>query len=104
MPIVEKAKQNTPSFCAEVTTSLAGWKQPGEAMLYILCGAAGRRVGEALGLEIGKQVTDNFRIFDGHQGEAWYSYFQFTLYRAALLGWQGSAGEWTIPPFGSWID
>jgi integrase len=60
MPIVEKAKQNTPSFSAEVMSQLASWRKPRERMLFILCGAAGLRIGEALGLEIGKHISSDF--------------------------------------------
>ncbi len=48
MPVVEQAKQNTPSFSSEVMTGLATWKKPRERMIFILCGAAGLRIGEAL--------------------------------------------------------
>jgi integrase len=60
MPIVEKAKQNTPSFSAEVTSKLSRWRKPREQVLFILCGAAGLRIGEALGLEINKHLSPDF--------------------------------------------
>jgi integrase len=62
MPIVEKAKQNTPCFSGDVMTGLAGWKKPRERMLFILCGAAGLRIGEALGLEIDKHIASDFSL------------------------------------------
>lgn len=40
---------------------LTQWKYPCERMLFILCGAAGLRIGEALGLEIGKHFSEDFR-------------------------------------------
>lgn len=61
MPIVKKSVQNTPSFAKEIMSGLAQWKYPRERMLFILCGAAGLRIGEALGLEIGKHFSDDFR-------------------------------------------
>ena len=61
MPIVKKSKQNTPSFSREIMNGLANWKYPRERMLFILCGAAGMRIGEALGLEIDKHISSNFR-------------------------------------------
>ncbi|MDR3725961.1 MAG: tyrosine-type recombinase/integrase [Terracidiphilus sp.] len=64
MPIVEEAKQNTPSFSAVIMTGLAKWQYPRERMLFILCGAAGLRIGEALGLEIGKHITEDFRTLN----------------------------------------
>ncbi len=60
MPIVEQSKQNTPSFSSEIMTGLAGWKFPRERMLFILCGAAGLRIGEALGIEIDKHISSDF--------------------------------------------
>jgi integrase len=62
MPIVEKAKQNTPCFSGDVMTGLAGWKKPRERMLFILCGAAGLRIGEALGIEIDKHIASDFSL------------------------------------------
>jgi integrase len=61
MPIVKKSTQNTPSFSREIMSGLAHWKYPRERMLFILCGAAGGRIGEALGLEIDKHFSEDFR-------------------------------------------
>jgi integrase len=61
MPIVKKSTQNTPSFSREIMSGLAQWKYPRERMLFILCGAAGLRIGEALGLEISKHFSEDFR-------------------------------------------
>jgi Phage integrase family len=60
MPIVDKAKQNTPSFSSEVMSGLANWKEERERMVFILCGATGLRIGEALGLEIDKHISPDF--------------------------------------------
>jgi integrase len=60
MPIVEKAKQNTPCFSSEVISGLATWKKERERMVFILCGAAGLRIGEALGIEIDKHISPDF--------------------------------------------
>jgi len=60
MPLVEKAKQNTPCFSLEVMSGLAVWKKERERMVFILCGAAGLRIGEALGLEIDKHISPDF--------------------------------------------
>ena len=60
IPIVEKAKQNTPCFSSGAMTSLAAWKYERERILFIFCGAAGLRIGEALGLEIDKHVSPDF--------------------------------------------
>jgi hypothetical protein len=60
LPLVEKEKQNTPTFSAEVMTGLALWKSPPERMIFVLCGAAGLRIGEALGIEIDKHISPDF--------------------------------------------
>jgi integrase len=60
VPLVEKAKQNTPSSTSTVMTGLAAWRYTQPQMLFILCGATGMRIGEALGLEIDKHISDDF--------------------------------------------
>ena len=61
MPVVAQEKQNTPSFSSEVMTGLASWRETRERMFFILCGAAGLREGEALGIEIDKHISQDFR-------------------------------------------
>jgi len=64
LPVVEKDKQNTPSFSSDVMTGLARWKKERERMIFVLCGAGGFRVGEALGIEIDKHISpDSLTIF-----------------------------------------
>jgi len=60
LPIVESAKQNRPSFSSSVMSGLVGWPYPKERMLFILAGATGLRIGESLGLEIGKHFSNDF--------------------------------------------
>ena len=60
MPLVDQSKQNTPSFSSSVMTGLANWRKPRERMLFILSGAAGLRIGEALGIEIEKHISSDF--------------------------------------------
>lgn len=60
LPVVEKEKQNTPSFSSDVMTGLSQWKKQKERMIFILCGAGGFRVGEALGIEIDKHISPDF--------------------------------------------
>lgn len=60
LPVVEKDKQNTPSFSSEVMTGLARWKKKRERMIFILSAATGVRIGEALGIEINKHVSADF--------------------------------------------
>jgi hypothetical protein len=67
MPVVHKAKQNTPCFSSEVMTGLSNWKYRRERTLFMLCGAAGLRIGEALGLEIDKHLSSDFRILSVKQ-------------------------------------
>lgn len=67
VPLVEKSKQNTPSFSSEVMTGLARWKNPKTRMLFILCGAAGLRISEALGIEIDKHISSDFRTISVRQ-------------------------------------
>ena len=60
MPVVDKDKQNTPCFSAGVMTGLASWRKKRERMVFILCGAGGLRIGEALGIEIDKHISHDF--------------------------------------------
>ncbi len=60
MPVVEKSKQNTPSFSSDVMTGLARWRQPRERNVFIVAGAGGLRIGEALGIEIDKHLSSDF--------------------------------------------
>ena len=41
-------------------TGLARWKRERERMIFVLCGAGGFRVGEALGIEIDKHISPDF--------------------------------------------
>jgi integrase len=67
MPVVEKAKLNTPSFLPEIMSGLAAWKRVRERMVFILCAATGLRIGEALGLEIDKHISSGFRTISIEQ-------------------------------------
>jgi integrase len=42
------------------SAGLASWKKKRERMIFILCGAAGLRIGEVLGIEINKHVSQDF--------------------------------------------
>jgi len=57
MPIVEESEQNSPSFSTEVMTELAKHSKPREQMLFVVAGAGGFRIGEVLGIEIGKHLS-----------------------------------------------
>ena len=67
VPLVEKSKQNTPSFSSAVMTGLARWQNPKTRTLFILCGAAGLRISEALGIEIGKHISLDCRTISVRQ-------------------------------------
>lgn len=61
MPVVDKSKQKTPHFSSEVITgilaSTSGYKQ----MCCALLAGTGLRAGEALGLEVDKHISEDFR-------------------------------------------
>src|SRR5215472_2665004 len=57
LPIVEQSDQNRPSFSPETMTGLATYRHPREQMLFVLAGAGGFRIGEALGIEIAKHLS-----------------------------------------------
>src|SRR5208283_1894136 len=67
VPLVKKSKQNTPSFRSEIMAGLAKWKKPKERMLFVLCGSAGFRISEALGIEIDKHISSDFRTISVRQ-------------------------------------
>jgi integrase len=57
VPLVEKERQNAPSFAGETVTALVVTeKNPIVQMLYILLAATGLRLGEALGITISKDT------------------------------------------------
>lgn len=60
LPIVDSSRQNRPSFSSCIMSGLACWRYPKERMLFILAGATGMRIGEALGLEIDKHFSGDF--------------------------------------------
>jgi integrase len=64
IPKVNKKKQRRPCFTREVMSHLANSPtiKPKMRMLFILCGASGLRIGEALGIRIGKIFDDGSRI------------------------------------------
>jgi integrase len=60
MPVVEQSEQNRPSFSPEIMTGLATYRHPREQMLFLLAGAGGLRIGEALGIEIDKHLSADY--------------------------------------------
>lgn len=64
LPKVNKKDQRRPCFTSEVMNHLANSKtiKPKMRMLFILCGATGLRIGEALGIRIEKILDNGSRI------------------------------------------
>jgi integrase len=60
-PVVEESEQNKPAFTSDVMTGLAKYGHLMMRVLFILCGAAGLRIGEALGIDIAKHISSDFR-------------------------------------------
>jgi integrase len=52
MPVIDKKKQKTPSFAGEIVTGIVRLATGLYRMLFIICAAAGLRIGEALGIDI----------------------------------------------------
>jgi integrase len=61
MPVVEKSKQNTPHFTSEVIAGILAASKGYKQMFCALLAGTGLRAGEAMGLEIDKHVSQNFR-------------------------------------------
>ena len=72
IPKVNKKKQRRPCFTSEVMTYLANSLtiKPQMRMLFILCGASGLRIGEALGIRIEKILDGGSRIII--DSKAWH--------------------------------
>src|SRR2546430_4566752 len=52
--------QRQPTFTSEAMKAITARSEEREQMLYVLLGATGMRVGEALGIEIDKHLSDSF--------------------------------------------
>ena len=108
MPVAEKAEQNTLCFSREIMSGLAPWKFKRERMLFILFGAAGLRVGEALGLEIEKTISSDFLMISikqkAHHGrvEEWLKTARWGQERAGegrntvILRWLRLFGQFLL--------
>src|SRR5580692_10269588 len=58
---VDKSKQNTPHFTSEVIAGILGFSKGYKQMFCALLGGTGLRAGEAIGLEIDKHISEDFR-------------------------------------------
>jgi integrase len=61
MPVVDKSKQNTPHFTSEVIAGILKSSKGYKQMFCALLGGTGLRAGEAIGLEIDKHISGDFR-------------------------------------------
>jgi integrase len=61
MPVVDKSKQNTPHFTSEVIAGILKSSKGYKQMFCALLGGTGLRAGEAIGLEIDKHISEDFR-------------------------------------------
>jgi hypothetical protein len=59
MDLPEVKNQRQPSHSGDTMTAIAAGSKGREQTLYVLLGASGMRFGEALGLEIGKHISDD---------------------------------------------
>jgi integrase len=74
----EVKNQRQPTHTSEAMTAIAVGSKGRERMLYILLGATGMRIGEALGIEIDKHITDDFSTVQIRQ-KAWRGSIQLFL-------------------------
>lgn len=61
VPLVLEREVNAPCFSTEIMSGLARWKNRTPRTIFILCGASGLRIGEALGLDLSKHFSEDFR-------------------------------------------
>lgn len=61
MPVVDRSKQKTPYFTSEVIAGILASTKGYKQMFFALLGGTGLRAGEAIGLEIDKHISEDFR-------------------------------------------
>ncbi len=61
VPKINKKKQKRPSISSKIMTGLANYGVTLYRVLFILLAATGARIGEMLGIEIGKHISPDFR-------------------------------------------
>ena len=61
MPVVDKSKQNTPHFTSDVIAGILKSSKGYKQMFCALLGGTGLRAGEAIGLEIDKHISEDYR-------------------------------------------
>src|SRR5208337_4361840 len=70
--------QRQPTFTSAVMEAIAGGSKGREQMLFVLLGATGMRIGEALGLEIDRHISSDFSTLHIRQ-KAWRGQIQLFL-------------------------
>lgn len=61
MPIVQRSKQNTPHFTSEVVSGIVKSSKGYKQMFLTLLAGTGLRAGEAMGIEIDKHISADFK-------------------------------------------
>jgi integrase len=76
LPEIENQRQ--PTFSSETMKAIVEGSKGRERMLFILLGSTGMRIGEALGLEIGKHRSEDFSVLHIRQ-KVWHGSVQYFL-------------------------
>lgn len=83
MDIPEIKNQRRPYFTAEMVSAIISQADERGRVLYSLLGGTGLRIGEALGLEIDKHISGDFRTLDVQQS-VWRAAVQTPKTRSAV--------------------
>ncbi len=83
MDIPEIKNQRRPYFTAEMVSAIISHADEQGRVLYALLGGTGLRIGEALGLEVGKHISQDFRTLDVQQS-VWRAAVQTPKTRSAV--------------------
>ena len=78
MDLPEVKNQRQPTYSSEMMKSIVAGSEGRERMIFLLLGATGIRIGEALGLEIGKHISKDFSTLYIRQ-KVWHGSVQMFL-------------------------
>jgi integrase len=78
MPVVKKSEQRRPVFTSETVTGIVAAAKPKYRMLYVLCASTGLRIGEALGIDIGKHISPDCSTITVRE-KVWKGQIQYFL-------------------------
>jgi integrase len=67
MDVPEIKSQRRPYFTAEMVSAIISYTSSRERVLYALLAGSGLRIGEALGLEVGKHISPDCHVLDVRQ-------------------------------------